>query len=89
MAYVLYPLRADEQSPVQEVRRLDAGDAAIAGEIALEDGSRHLFAIGTGAGEMAFGGFATDAEAAFVEVAEDGTVGRSFLYGGNQLRPVQ
>jgi hypothetical protein len=36
--------------------------------------------------QRSFGGYTTDAEAAFVEVAADGTVGRSFVYGGADLR---
>ncbi len=89
MAYVLWPLHAGEESPVRGLARIDAGAGAAAGEITLQDGSRHLFAFQSEPGEMSFGDFGTDAQVAFVEVGEDGSVGRSFLYGGNELRPVE
>lgn len=89
MAYVLWPLRAGEESPVAGIERLDAGVGVVAGRMTLRDGSRHLFALQDGAGEMRFGGFATDAEAAFVELTAEGEVGRSFVYGGNELRSAE
>ena len=87
MAYVLWPVAAGGQSPVESIERLDAGEGAVAGEIALADGSRHLFAFGGYRDEVEFGGFATDADVAFVAVDADGAVGRSFVYGGEELRP--
>ncbi len=88
MAYVLMPLAADAQSPIEGIERLDAGEGVVAGRIVLRDGSRHLFALQDGPGEMQFGGFASDAQVAFVELSAAGEVGRTFVYGGEQLRPL-
>ena len=87
MAYVLCPVEAGVESPIAGVERLDAGEGAVAGALTLADGSRHAFICRPRAGEATFGDFSTDAEVAFVELRADGTVGRSFLYGGNELRP--
>ncbi|MEA3401783.1 MAG: alginate lyase family protein [Armatimonadota bacterium] len=90
LASVLWPVAEGEQSPVASIERIETGvSAAVAGQMALVDGSRHLFAFQPGPGEMEFGGFRTDAEVAFVEVLPGGEIGRSFLYGGNRLEPVQ
>ncbi|MGD9496716.1 MAG: alginate lyase family protein, partial [Armatimonadota bacterium] len=87
MAYVLWPVEANGAPPLATLERLDAPEGTLAGVLALADGSRHAFVFQPRAAEAAFGGSTTDAEVAFVEVRGDGTIGRSFLYGGNELRP--
>ncbi|MGC9318824.1 MAG: heparinase II/III family protein, partial [Armatimonadota bacterium] len=88
LAYVLWPVADGEQPPVASIDRIETGDVAVvAGEIALEGGSRHLFVFQPRGEDVEFGGFRTDAEVAFVEVLADGAIGRSFLYGGNTLTP--
>ncbi len=86
MVYVLEPIAADGESALLSVEPLDSAEGVIAGQITLRDGSRHLFGLQSGQGEVAFGGFASDAEVAFVEVLADGRTGRSFLFGGEELR---
>ncbi len=89
MVYVLWPVEAGGASPISGLEPLDAGADAVAGALTLADGSRHSFVFQPRAAEAHFGEFSTDAEVAFVETRPDGTVGRSFLYGGNQLRPAE
>ncbi|MFW6438083.1 MAG: alginate lyase family protein, partial [Armatimonadota bacterium] len=89
MAYVLWPVAAGDEAPVTSVERLQTGEGVVAGEISLTDGSRHLFAFRDAPGVMRFGGYEAAAEVAFVEVAAEGAVGRSFVFGGNELRPVR
>ncbi len=89
MAYILCPVEAGGASPITSVERLDADEGAVAGALTFADGSRHVFIFQTRAAEASFGDFSTDAQVAFVELRPDGAVGRSFLYGGNELRPVE
>jgi len=89
MVHLLWPAAAGTEPPVTALRRLDAGAGAVAGEIALADGSRQLFLFQTEPGARSFAGYQTDAEVAFVEVLADAAVGRSFLYGGNELAPAR
>jgi len=87
MCYLLWPLQADEELPVADIRRLDPGGGSVAGEVLLTDGTRHLFMIGAGDGLTSFGGFTTDARAAFVALNADGAVERSFIVGGTSVHP--
>ncbi len=89
MAYILRPVPAGGTSPIEGIRRIGAREGLVAGEITLSDGSRHLFALQGAAGPMSFGGFEANAEVGFVEVAPDGEVGRTFVFGGDELRPVR
>lgn len=89
MVYLLWPLAPGAESPVANLRRLDADDGAVAGEITLTDGSRHIFVFQREPRACTFGGYATDAEVAFVELRADGAPGRSFIYGGDELAPAQ
>ncbi len=88
MAWLLWPVAAGEEPPVERFERLATEAGAIGGEVVLQDGSRHVFCFRSNGREVQFGGYETDAEAAFVEVRADGSVGRSFLFGGNELRPI-
>ena len=89
MVYVLEPFAAGGESALLSVEPLASAEGVVAGQITLRDGSRHIFALQSEPREVSFGGFATDAEAAFVEVLADGGTGRSFLFGGEELRPAQ
>jgi hypothetical protein len=89
MVYVLEPIAADGESALLSVEPLASAEGVVAGQITLRDGSRHIFALQSESREVSFGSFATDAQAAFVEVPADGGTGRSFLFGGEELRPAQ
>ncbi len=87
MCYVLWPLEADEELPIESIKRLDAEDASVVcGEMLLRDGGRRLFLFAPEAGKHEFGGWSTDAEVAFVSLDADGEVERSFMVGGSYLR---
>lgn len=89
MVYLLWPVAAGAEAPITAFRRIDAGTGAVAGEVALADGSRQLFLFQPESAARTFGGYETDAPVAFVEVEADGTIGRSFVYGGNELAPAR
>ena len=87
MCYLLWPLRPGEELPVVGIKPLTSGDgSAVAGEVTLADGSRHLFMFG-GSGATGFGGFETDAQVGFAAVTADGAAERSFMVGGSYMRP--
>ncbi|MDP6039588.1 MAG: alginate lyase family protein, partial [Candidatus Latescibacteria bacterium] len=90
MSYILYPIKAGEESPVTSVEYIpvtgDNNRAGIGGRIALGEG-REIYFVQSEAGEGVIhaGGGETDAEAGIMELS-NGRVDRLVLVNGTELR---
>ena len=90
MSYVLYPVKAGEESPVTHVEYMpavaDKGRVAIAGRIILRDG-RDIYFVQSEAGEgwVRASDGETDAEAGAIELI-DGWVNKIALANGQTMR---
>ena len=90
MSYVLYPVKAGEESPVAHVEHIpaagDNGRIAIAGRIALRDG-REIYFVQSEAGKgwVRVSDGETDAEAGAMELI-DGWVNKMVLANGQTVR---
>ena len=79
--YVFYPAPRGQSSPITSVEQLEvkldnkSSPDARAVVISFDDGTKHYFMQAEQSGEiLEFGGFSTDAEAALIQVGQDGSV---------------